>query len=71
MILPLQITRPIWHRPLHPEVPKLRWWATVGQRLKHWMLEPVEFPGKWPAQEPLRERYNSECLSAPGKPYEH
>lgn len=53
------VSRQIWS----PDSPKPHWWARVWLRFEHWMMEPVDFPGKWPAQEPPAERYNSESPS--------
>jgi hypothetical protein len=46
-------------RPRHPEVPEPRWWERLWARLHNWLWRPVDFPGKWPAQKPPSERYNS------------
>lgn len=70
MLLHLQIAYLAIDGHWHPEVPKPHWWGRVWRRFEHWMLEPVDFPGKWPAQEPSAERYNSESPAASDQPYE-
>jgi hypothetical protein len=37
-------------------------------RLFAWLLTPIDFPGKWPVNEPPPERYNSGVYAESDKP---
>lgn len=33
-------------------------WKVLFERFKHWLMEPIDFPGKWPDHKYRRARYN-------------
>ncbi len=35
------------------------WFTRVWARIIDWLVAPIDFPGKWPAREPVAACYNS------------
>lgn len=53
--------------PIPPTVPPR---LGLIERFLTWLLKPVEFPGRWPADESPPERYNTEVPNESKLPHD-